>query len=299
MNFTVAICTWNRSRLLEGTLARLAELDIAGLEWELIVVNNACTDDTDEVLRRAADRLPLRVLHEPAIGVSNARNRAIAAARGDLLAWTDDDVLVEPTWLRAYQTAAGRWVQASFFGGPIVPLFESEPPGWITDNWPLVSNAYGERALGPTPFPFDRRLVPYAGNLVFRTSALRRYRFDPSLGPSGPVPTRGEETTLVRHLLRDGHTGYWVPDAGVRHVIPSDRLTLKYLGSYFIGQGRAQHVIESQTQPAGHGPWAWQHAMDLEREYIAARLIGDARLWLPKFIAARMARGRCAAAEST
>jgi hypothetical protein len=89
-----------------------------------------------------------------------------------------------------------------------------------------------------------------------------------------------------------------VPDAVVRHVIPADRLTLKYLGTYFIGQGRTQHLIESRVRPAGYSPWAWQHAMDLEREYLAARLTGDASLWLPKFIAARVARGRCVAAQS-
>src|SRR4051812_37235025 len=103
MLITVAVCTWNRAGLLDRTLSRMCQLRVPeGVEWELLVVNNNCTDETDAVLARYQGRLPLRRLSEPSQGHSHARNRAVRAARGELLIWTDDDVLVEPDWIAGY-----------------------------------------------------------------------------------------------------------------------------------------------------------------------------------------------------
>src|SRR3954466_10143738 len=110
MLVSVAICTWNRAENLDQTLAGLRGLHVpADVEWELLVVNNNSTDATEEVIARHTAQLPLRRLFERKQGLSNARNCAAAAARGDLLLWTDDDVLVDPDWLAVYVDSARRW----------------------------------------------------------------------------------------------------------------------------------------------------------------------------------------------
>src|SRR4051812_23825906 len=97
MRFSIAICTWNRARLLGQTLESMRALQVpAGVHWEFLVAKTRCTDETDEVIRRHAGHLPVRRLFEPKQGHSNARNCAVDAADGDLLIWTDDDVLVRP-----------------------------------------------------------------------------------------------------------------------------------------------------------------------------------------------------------
>ena len=102
VSVSVVICTWNRAGLLDQTLARMRELHVpAGLAWELLVVNNNCTDDTDAVAARHRGHLPLRPVREPTPGLSNARNKGLAEARGELILWTDDDVRVDPGWLAA------------------------------------------------------------------------------------------------------------------------------------------------------------------------------------------------------
>ena len=100
----ILICTRNRRRLLQETLESLAQLSIPpAWRCEVVVVDNDSTDDTREtVLRRAADYpLPLRCLHEPALGKSNAMNAGIAASDATVFACTDDDVRVSADWLEA------------------------------------------------------------------------------------------------------------------------------------------------------------------------------------------------------
>src|ERR1035437_6631543 len=100
---TIVICTWNRCELLQQTLGRMTEMVLPPhLNWEILVVDNNCTDNTSSVLATFADRLPLRVVHELQPGLTHARNRALRESSADLLLWTDDDVLVDHSWLEAF-----------------------------------------------------------------------------------------------------------------------------------------------------------------------------------------------------
>src|SRR5213593_3681732 len=119
MDLTVAICTWNRWRLLHQALEQMTKLVIPhDVEWELLVVNNNCTDATDRVIEEFASRLPLRRLFEPKPGLSNARNAAVREARGEYILWTDDDTQVDEHWVATYVRAFQQWPNAAFFGGP-------------------------------------------------------------------------------------------------------------------------------------------------------------------------------------
>src|SRR5262249_4803687 len=149
MDLTVAICTWNRAELLDRTLAQLRHLEVPpGVSWELLVVNNNCSDHTDEVLARHAPHLPLRRLFEAEQGLSASRNRAVAEAPGELILRTDDDVLADPRWLAEYVEAAKRFPEAGFFGGTIDPWFEVPPPAWVRDNLDILCGAMVVRQLG-------------------------------------------------------------------------------------------------------------------------------------------------------
>src|SRR5688500_7453586 len=110
LTVTVAICTWNRAPLLRLTLERLTALRIPnGITWELLVVNNCCTDETDQVVQEYSDRLPVRILHEPTPGQSYARNLVLRQSQGELILWTDDDVLVDERWLETLVDSCYQW----------------------------------------------------------------------------------------------------------------------------------------------------------------------------------------------
>src|SRR4029453_9793931 len=112
-----------RAASLARTLDSLAEAEPPRASWEVVVVDNGSEDDTQQVIARSRPGLPLRGVLEPRPGVSHARNRGVAAAAGEYLIWTDDDVTVCRDWLRSYESAFEANPQAAFFGGPIRPRF--------------------------------------------------------------------------------------------------------------------------------------------------------------------------------
>ncbi len=239
MIITVAICTWNRAKLLDRTLSQMENLRIpSNVEWELLVVNNNSTDDTDAVITGHEVALPIRRLLEPKQGLSNARNCAVCAARGDLLIWTDDDVLVEPEWLAAYNEAAAKWPEAGYFGGAIEPWFECKPPEWLLENSKHLEGMLVIRELGPDQRYLLLNEYPFGANMAFRTELLKENRFDPNLGLTGNDAIRAEEITLIRALNSRGIRGVWVPRARVKHFVIKQRLTRDYLWEFFRGIGR-------------------------------------------------------------
>lgn len=285
---TVALCTWNRCARLRHALARLAQLDTADIDWELVVVDNASTDRTSEVLADAPSVLPMRVEQEPRLGISHARNRAMRAAHGRWIAWIDDDVLVDPGWLRAYRRAVERWGEAAFFGGPIQPRFEREPPAWLKANESRLAGVYVLRDLGPAPVELGDATVPWGANMVVRTDVARQVPYDPRLGLVGRDRVGGVETQHLRRIIALGHRGWWVPDARVQHVIGADRLTLDHVRRYFEGMGR--------TIGLKHGdglPDSWFRALHLERRLRDARAANaTSDVWMPMLIETSLARGR-------
>jgi len=241
MYISVIICTWNRADLLDQTLRRMHALEAPeGVDWELLVVNNHSTDTTDAVLEQHAGALPLRRLFEPTPGKSHALNRVVGEARGRWLVFTDDDVFVEPGWLAAYTEAFQRWPEAGFFGGPVHPHFEGTPPAWLTVAWEKAAHAFATRDFGPNPFRLDNERIPFGANMAVRRDCQLHYLYDPSLGPRPGSELRGEETTMMRQMLRDGIEGRWVPGARVGHFVSKERQTRRFLRAFSRGAGQFQ-----------------------------------------------------------
>jgi glycosyltransferase involved in cell wall biosynthesis len=250
MLYSVAICTWNRARLLDRTLTALRELRVpAGADWELLVVNNNCTDQTDEVIDAHRKRLPLRRICETRQGLSHARNTAVTAARGEMILWTDDDVLVDPDWLTRYARAARRWPDAVYFGGLIEPWFETSPPAWVSANLNALEGMLVIRNLGAVEGPFEEGESPFGANMAFRREVFEGRAFDPALGRCARDCILGDEVTFIGGLRRAGCQGVWVPGARVRHFVSGERLTRSYLWAYFHGLGRT--AIRTEGIPAG------------------------------------------------
>jgi glycosyltransferase involved in cell wall biosynthesis len=294
---SVVICTWNRSRLLRLTLEQMTHLEVPpGTTWELIVVNNNCSDDTDSVLADFRHRLPLVRLSEPTPGKSHAGNLAVREAKGEYIVWTDDDVLVEPDWLKGYLAAFVRWPEASVFAGAIDPWFEKSPPRWLELVFPKVANAYAALDHGPTGFDLTRDTYPYGANMALKRSAQLREPYDPRLGPRPNSGIRGEEMLMARRLLAAGATGRWVPEARVRHFIPRNRQTLAYLREYFLGSGEVLGLLgrndTGERRAFGRPLWLWKEAVSAELAYRIGRIFRSPENWIEAFQRTNVARGQ-------
>ncbi|MFZ0944530.1 MAG: glycosyltransferase [Syntrophobacteraceae bacterium] len=285
MKITVGICTWNRAKLLDLTLGRMISMRIPeGVTWELLVVNNNSTDDTESVITSYENRLPLRRLFEPSPGLSNARNHAIREAKGGLIIWTDDDVLVDSDWLAAYAAAADRWPDAAFFGGPIEAWFEGEPPAWLRHVSSFVSRDFGKE-----PCVLTGEKLPVGANMAMRTAVQRHYMFDPELGIRPNSLLCGEETAVFGQMTRDGLEGRWVPDARVKHFTPRERQTMPYLRKYYHGYGLFLARTAEKAETAllfGYPRWLVRKVLQCELKYRMRRLLCAPDVWIDDLVQA-------------
>jgi len=264
MNVTIAICTRNRAKPLARTLESVAAMSAPrDARWEVLVVDNGSTDETPAVIHSFKSVLPIRGEFESKSGVSNARNRAVAEAAGDYIVWTDDDVLVDREWLRAYVAAFHRWPDAVLFGGKTLPLFEGAVPDWLSETFDLIGGVFAFRDFGDAPvqFTLEGRRIPFGTNYAMRTAEHRSHPFNPDLGPRPGDAIYGEETDVIEAVLRSGKTGYWVPEAKVQHCIPQDRMTLAYIDKYYLGYGRYLAYSDRKLRVprlCGVPRWLWR-----------------------------------------
>jgi glycosyltransferase involved in cell wall biosynthesis len=287
---TVAICTLNRAESLGRTLQSLAEMRVPdGLVWEVVVVNNDCTDDTDAVIESFADgRLPIRREFQQQRGLSLARNRAVDTAKGDYIAWIDDDVIVEPGWLGAYADAFLRWPEAAVFGGPITPRFVPPLPKWFAEAEPYLSGrVFARRDVDEeAEILLAERRIPYGPNFALRAIEQRAFLYDLELGPGPGRRRRAEETDVILRVLGSGATGRWVPGAQVEHWSQPNQETLEYVKDWFKTLGEAEAVIEARQATVGPlwfgAPrWLWRRLITGWAGYLFYRVFSTPRAWVP------------------
>jgi glycosyltransferase involved in cell wall biosynthesis len=242
---SVVICTYNRAELLPRLLRTVAR-ELEGTQSELVVVDNASTDSTQDVLAELCASIPdLLVVVEPTPGLSRARNTGVSRSTGEIVLFLDDDAVPQPGWveqhLSPYRNDAAGDVAA--VGGRIELLFEVEArPAWLSSRFDAMLGAYD---LGDEERPYDDGLsTPPGGNMSFRRAALDDVgAFDPSLGRLGDVLAAGEEFELMHRMFRRGWRAVYNPRALVLHVVPPERLRPRYFRSRLLENWRSSERL--------------------------------------------------------
>lgn len=219
---SIVLCTRNRARLLERALASLGELEHPKLDFELLVIDNASSDRTPAIARAFAERaaFPVRVLSEPRAGLSHARNRGAAEARGRHLLFTDDDQRVHRAWLVEHRRVAERW-GARVVQGAIELAFVDGRPDWLHGKLESILG----RTLPLPEGPADIDL--YGGNVAIERSLLLELGgFEPELGKG--ASGWGEDSELSRRLSARRERVVYAPGAIVEHLIEADRTTPEF-----------------------------------------------------------------------
>lgn len=299
MAYTVVICTHNQATRLRRTLDDAARIAPPVAPWELLIIDNASSDETPSLLEERWWRRPewnVRIAHEEKLGLSNARNRAVAEARGNYIIFMDDDETPDEGWLMAYERAIEQY-QPDALGGRIEVLFEDgDRPSWLQDE---LLGFLGKLDHGDRSFRLeDGNLLIFGGNFGFRREVFKDAGlFDCELGRKGRVNSGGEDTQMCRRLLKLGRHVRWVPEALIYHRIQSGKLRRRYFLDlhYRMGwshgeqkRGRGRHI-----PPAYVVPQFWRACkaalrqrlrhggdMSLRKEMNVAYFVGFAAGWM-------------------
>jgi glycosyltransferase involved in cell wall biosynthesis len=225
VRFSVVICTHNRAQVLKQTLGFISQLEVADESgWELVIVDNASTDETAAAIKEFASRtaIPVQYVHESRLGHSFALNSGIKACRGELIAFTDDDAAPFPDWLRHLdRTLVDGKIDAVF--GKAIPLWEGgKAPAWFS---PRFNPNFALLDYGPNPFEVHDIQKPFFGvNHCWRREALEALGgYREGLGLFGAKGGTGNDIDLLERALAAGRRVVYNPDAVVRHMIPAGR----------------------------------------------------------------------------
>jgi O-antigen biosynthesis protein len=231
---TVAICTHDRDETLEHTLASLEQQIYTDLN--IIVIDNA--PSSDATARLIQSRFPqVRYIHEPRKGLNNARNRAIAEASGEIIAFIDDDAIADPHWAQA--------IAAAFDSNDVMCVTGFVAPAQLQTPGQELFERYGySKSFNRLTFtlsspPPNCPGFPYNGcigtgcNSAFRREVFDRVGlFDPRLDMGTPVPGGGDHDMFAR-VIRAGHTLVYDPRPVVFHHHIADLETaIARLGQY-------------------------------------------------------------------
>ena len=226
---SVVLCTYNRSQLLRTALDSLVSQSLARSEYEIVVVDNASTDDTTTVVKGFQTQYSssaIILVSESTQGLGYARNTGYKQARGRYVAFIDDDCVAAKDWLLTLlecfeQVQPQPWS----VGGPIRPVYDAPKPAWFKDS-------YETDTWGESPRLLKRKESFTGCNMSFRKDIIEKFGgFDVSLDMKGECLSLAGETELYRRIWRfEGETCvlYYSPNMVMGHRIEPYKMTVSY-----------------------------------------------------------------------
>lgn len=246
--FTIIIATYERCESLYRLLDSVAEhFRSSGVEHEVIVANNArdehvsarVTQIVQDLRQRHGDYF--RQVRERSAGKCRAQNKAIGEARGSILAFFDDDVVVAPGWL----SAADKFFREKTHDAMQGPILV--PPEMMNDK-EFLRAQHKFRTINFVQY--SRTLMELdtltGANMVIRKEVFSRIGyFNEELGPGRSGIS--EDVEFAKRLRQSGGTIGYVPEAAVYHVVDWARLTEEFFRQRHEQQGRSRLIYKKQS----------------------------------------------------
>lgn len=231
--------------MLAHVLESLSCQTISSEELEVIVVDNNSQDETADVAKKLLSRFKNhQFLRELRQGLSYARNCGWRAAKGDLVAFIDDDAKAMPDWCERIVSAFTIISPSPVaVGGPIYPWYEIPPPSWFSDDFEI-------RTWGTEVgfLPEARARFGFSGsNMTFPKSILEKYQgFNHSFGMVGGKLGLGEEAELFSRIFKNEPFFWYDPNIKVLHWVPIRNMKVSYRLARMYKSGRTRALIERQ-----------------------------------------------------
>ena len=251
IEISAVICTLNRANYLRKALQSLVDQTLDNNLYEILIVDNGSTDDTKRVVLEEFAHVPnLRYLYEPIQGLNQARNTGWRNAKGEYVAYTDDDAIASREWLHnilnAFKTTKPT---LGCVGGKIEPIWEGNPPTWLSDSMAgyLAILTYSEK-----PITSDERQLLAGVNMACPKHLIEAVGgFHLGLDRKGRNLLSHGDVLLQRQVMKMGYPCYYHPQIVVQHHIHTSRLTQEWFvrRMYWEGVSEAlsQIYLESLT----------------------------------------------------
>ena len=275
MKVSIIFATYNRNEILTQTLQGLVDMDTIGLDWEVVLVDNAGNDETARISASFSASLPLKFLVETAPGKNNALNTALNHASGDLFIFTDDDIIPDPAWAKSLVGAADRWQTSDLFGGRILPKYPAGKTAapindpeflavtYVIADWDLPEGEH---------FPVTKTWGP---NMMVRRRVFDQgLRFNPDIGPTGSNYVMGSEIDFLKRARTAGHTDVYVPSALVYHQIRPEQLTHSWILGRAFRLGRSVPYRDQPKPDLKIKKWMLREFVNLLVRYIYSYAVG-------------------------
>jgi glycosyltransferase involved in cell wall biosynthesis len=220
---TVIVASFNGSHTLPRCLAALTQLTSPKGGWKLLLVDNASTDATPQIMRSFADKLPTQIIRHGERGKNRALNAALDHVEGDLVVFTDDDTIPDGDWLVALKRTAEGRPERALFGGAIEAEWEAMPAPWIKEAIP-IGVTFALTAPGLMEGEIFPGLIWGPNMMVRRTVFDVGHRFAVTVGPGPGNYIMGSESEFNIRMTRHGYRTWYTPAARVRHIIRPHQL---------------------------------------------------------------------------
>ena len=241
---SIIICTYNREKYIRPLLESIAKNDYPTTDYEIVLVDNNCTDNTHGVCEQFAaahKEVAFRYVIEPEQGLSAARNKGIKEAKGDIIIYVDDDALVDSDYIRIYAEHFTAYPDTMAAGGPIEPLYETQEPSWMSPYTKALLTAWMNYGDKVREYPKGR--YPGGGNAAYRKEVFERVGlFNTELGRKGNLLLASEEKDIFDKMKALDMKVLYLPTPVLHHCIPQAKLEEDYFNRLTFQIGRSERM---------------------------------------------------------
>ena len=241
---TLIICTYNREKYIGPLLESIAKNDYPSSDYEILLVDNNCTDHTRQVcdaFAAAHPEIQFRYVVEGEQGLSAARNKGIKEAKGDIILYVDDDALVDTNYIRTYAEHFATHPATMAAGGPIEPLYETKEPEWMSPYTKALLTAWMNYGDKEREYPKGR--YPGGGNAAYRKVVFEQVGlFNTELGRKGSLLLASEEKDIFDKMHALGMQVMYLPTPVLHHCIPQTKLEEDYFNRLTLQIGRSERM---------------------------------------------------------
>jgi len=248
LDLSVIFSTYKSEAILEKSLQAYCAIK-TDLQWELIIIDNACRKNTLALIQRYQEHLPIVFLEQPILGKNNALNKGLPLTKSDLIFFTDNDITPASDIIDVYVNAGKKYHEFDIFSGKILP--DIEMPKWIGITFSHIQSAFGILNVGKEDQEVDPVSKVWGGNMAIRKSVFDKgFIFNDKIGPKGNNYIMGSESELLQRLKKLNYRAMYIAGLSVQHQIRDEQLSVTWLVKRAFRSGKGQGFRDESNQNA-------------------------------------------------